>query len=77
MGSSHHHHHHSSGLVPRGSHMTFVALYDYEARTETDLSFKKGERLQIVNNTEGDWWLAHSLTTGRTGYIPSNYVAPS
>nr|2Y46_A Chain A, P-450-LIKE PROTEIN [Micromonospora griseorubida]2Y46_B Chain B, P-450-LIKE PROTEIN [Micromonospora griseorubida]2Y46_C Chain C, P-450-LIKE PROTEIN [Micromonospora griseorubida]2Y5N_A Chain A, P-450-LIKE PROTEIN [Micromonospora griseorubida]2Y5N_B Chain B, P-450-LIKE PROTEIN [Micromonospora griseorubida]2Y5Z_A Chain A, P-450-LIKE PROTEIN [Micromonospora griseorubida]2Y5Z_B Chain B, P-450-LIKE PROTEIN [Micromonospora griseorubida]2Y5Z_C Chain C, P-450-LIKE PROTEIN [Micromonospora g len=22
MGSSHHHHHHSSGLVPRGSHMT-------------------------------------------------------
>lgn len=30
---------------------TFVALYDYESRTETDLSFKKGERLQIVNNT--------------------------
>ncbi|XP_028941715.1 proto-oncogene tyrosine-protein kinase Src [Antrostomus carolinensis] len=62
---------------------TFVALYDYESRTETDLSFKKGERLQIVNNTrkvdvrEGDWWLAHSLTTGQTGYIPSNYVAPS
>lgn len=26
---------------------------------------------------EGDWWLAHSLTTGQTGYIPSNYVAPS
>lgn len=23
MGSSHHHHHHSSGLVPRGSHMTY------------------------------------------------------
>nr|2RNZ_A Chain A, Histone acetyltransferase ESA1 [Saccharomyces cerevisiae] len=22
MGSSHHHHHHSSGLVPRGSHMS-------------------------------------------------------
>lgn len=26
---------------------------------------------------EGDWWLAHSLSTGQTGYIPSNYVAPS
>ncbi|XP_073165784.1 proto-oncogene tyrosine-protein kinase Src isoform X4 [Lepidochelys kempii] len=77
-----------------GGVTTFVALYDYESRTETDLSFKKGERLQIVNNTrkvdvrqnwfkfrwlqrEGDWWLAHSLTTGQTGYIPSNYVAPS
>nr|6XVM_A Chain A, Proto-oncogene tyrosine-protein kinase Src [Gallus gallus]6XVM_B Chain B, Proto-oncogene tyrosine-protein kinase Src [Gallus gallus]6XVM_C Chain C, Proto-oncogene tyrosine-protein kinase Src [Gallus gallus]6XVM_D Chain D, Proto-oncogene tyrosine-protein kinase Src [Gallus gallus]6XVN_A Chain A, Proto-oncogene tyrosine-protein kinase Src [Gallus gallus]6XVN_B Chain B, Proto-oncogene tyrosine-protein kinase Src [Gallus gallus]6XVO_A Chain A, Proto-oncogene tyrosine-protein kinase Sr len=78
MGSSHHHHHHSSGPQQglRGV-TTFVALYDYESRTETDLSFKKGERLQIVNNTEGDWWLAHSLTTGQTGYIPSNYVAPS
>ncbi|XP_014340715.1 proto-oncogene tyrosine-protein kinase Src [Latimeria chalumnae] len=60
-----------------GGVTTFVALYDYESRTATDLSFKKGERLQIVNNTEGDWWLAHSLTSGKTGYIPSNYVAPS
>lgn len=29
----------------------FVALYDYEARTEDDLSFKKGDRFQIINNT--------------------------
>ncbi|XP_047449769.1 proto-oncogene tyrosine-protein kinase Src isoform X2 [Mugil cephalus] len=62
---------------------TFVALYDYESRTASDLSFRKGERLQIVNNTrkvncrEGDWWLARSLDTGESGYIPSNYVAPS
>ncbi|KAM9536998.1 proto-oncogene tyrosine-protein kinase Src-like isoform 1-T8 [Salvelinus alpinus] len=66
-----------------GGVTTFVALYDYESRTASDLTFKKGERLQIVNNTrkysfrEGDWWLARSLTTGESGYIPSNYVAPS
>ncbi|XP_060793364.1 proto-oncogene tyrosine-protein kinase Src isoform X2 [Neoarius graeffei] len=60
-----------------GGVTTFVALYDYESRTASDLSFRKGERLQIVNNTEGDWWLARSLTTGQHGYIPSNYVAPS
>uniref|UniRef100_A0A8B9KYD1 Tyrosine-protein kinase n=1 Tax=Astyanax mexicanus TaxID=7994 RepID=A0A8B9KYD1_ASTMX len=54
----------------------FVALYDYEARTEDDLSFQKGEKFQIINSTEGDWWDARSLTTGGTGYIPSNYVAP-
>lgn len=29
----------------------FVALYDYEARTSDDLSFKKGDRFQIINNT--------------------------
>uniref|UniRef100_A0A672PYP3 Tyrosine-protein kinase n=1 Tax=Sinocyclocheilus grahami TaxID=75366 RepID=A0A672PYP3_SINGR len=54
----------------------FVALYDYEARSEDDLSFRKGEKFQILNSTEGDWWEARSLTTGGTGYIPSNYVAP-
>uniref|UniRef100_A0A3Q2GHK1 Tyrosine-protein kinase n=1 Tax=Cyprinodon variegatus TaxID=28743 RepID=A0A3Q2GHK1_CYPVA len=60
-----------------GGVTTFVALYDYESRTVSDLTFRKGDRLQIVNNTEGDWWLARSLTTGESGYIPSNYVAPS
>uniref|UniRef100_A0A8C6T0N5 Tyrosine-protein kinase n=1 Tax=Neogobius melanostomus TaxID=47308 RepID=A0A8C6T0N5_9GOBI len=60
-----------------GGVTTFVALYDYESRTASDLTFRKGDRLQIVNNTEGDWWLARSLTSGQSGYIPSNYVAPS
>lgn len=162
----------------------FVALYDYEARTSDDLTFKKGDRFQIINNTwvsldyvlvkfpykncsafpvqcvsaeccfpdsalwtfalmllspavankrafgmkskdftylynlqtlltcelltninfswpqfqswchiraqnhfcfigshfcyrEGDWWEAHSINTGKKGYIPSNYVAPA
>uniref|UniRef100_A0A8C3TEL0 Tyrosine-protein kinase n=1 Tax=Chelydra serpentina TaxID=8475 RepID=A0A8C3TEL0_CHESE len=60
-----------------GGVTVFVALYDYEARTTDDLSFKKGERFQIINNTEGDWWEARSIATGKTGYIPSNYVAPA
>lgn len=54
----------------------FLALYDYEARINEDLSFKKGERLQIINTADGDWWYAKSLVTGREGYIPSTYVAP-
>lgn len=53
----------------------FVALYDYEARTVEDLSFKKGEILEIINDTQGDWWYASSRTTKLEGYIPSNYVA--
>ena len=37
--------------VPPGATI-FVALYDYEARISEDLSFKKGERLQIINTGE-------------------------
>merc|ERR1712088_753128 len=53
----------------------FVALYDYDARTDEDLSFKKGEHLEIINDTQGDWWFARRKATKQEGYIPSNYVA--
>lgn len=58
-----------------GNNKIFVALYDYDARTDEDLSFKKGEHLEIINDTQGDWWLAMSRATKCQGYIPSNYVA--
>ena len=53
----------------------FVALYDYDARTAEDLSFKKGEHLIIIDDKQGDWWYARSKSTAREGYIPSNYIA--
>ena len=53
----------------------FVALYDYDARTDEDLSFKKGEHLYIINDTQGEWWFARSHSSKLEGYIPSNYVA--
>ena len=53
----------------------FVALYDYAARTADDLSFRKGDRLIIINNSDGDWWQAQLVGSNLVGYIPSNYVA--
>eukprot|EP00112_Aurelia_sp_Birch-Aquarium-sp1_P025992 Seg895.5 transcript_id=Seg895.5/GoldUCD/mRNA.D3Y31 product="Tyrosine-protein kinase STK" protein_id=Seg895.5/GoldUCD/D3Y31 len=64
------------GISGQQSAAIFVGLYDYEARISEDLSFKKGERLQIINTADGDWWYARSLTTNQEGYIPSTYVAP-
>uniref|UniRef100_A0A3B5K720 Tyrosine-protein kinase n=1 Tax=Takifugu rubripes TaxID=31033 RepID=A0A3B5K720_TAKRU len=68
--------HQRPGCLTSGGVTLFIALYEYDARTEDDLSFKKGEKFHIINNTEGDWWEARSLDTGNSGYIPSNYVAP-
>ncbi len=59
--------------TPKGP--IFIALFDYDQRTSEDLSFKKGEQLEIINNQDGDWWQARSLETMKEGYIPSNYVA--
>ncbi|XP_077151781.1 tyrosine-protein kinase Fgr isoform X2 [Ranitomeya variabilis] len=64
------------GVTGTSGATTFIALYDYEARTEDDHSFVKGDKFHIINNSEGDWWEARSLRSGEAGYIPSNYVAP-
>ena len=53
----------------------FVALYDYDARSDDDLSFSKGEKLEVLDASEGDWWNVKSLLTGRMGFVPSNYLA--
>ena len=66
---------HRQAYVPKGP--IFIALFDYDERTSEDLSFVKGERLEIINNADGDWWQAKSLATLKEGYIPSNYVAES
>ncbi|XP_026508604.1 tyrosine-protein kinase HCK [Terrapene carolina triunguis] len=50
-----------------------LALYDYEAIHNEDLSFHKGDQLKVLEKS-GEWWRAKALT-GQEGYIPSNYVA--
>ncbi|XP_030635030.1 tyrosine-protein kinase Lyn-like [Chanos chanos] len=74
----------SSSLLPgqilqnmnaeRAKEKTVVTLYSYDPRNKDDLSFKKGEKLQILEE-DGEWWKAKSLATGKVGLIPSNYVA--
>jgi fyn-related kinase len=51
-------------------------MYDYDARTDEDLSFKKMDKLVVVNSSDGDWWQAKLVGGTHVGYIPSNYVAP-
>ena len=53
----------------------FVGKYDYFARADDDLGFKKGDLMYIINTDEVDWWYAKSKDSGQEGYIPSNYVA--
>lgn len=75
-------HQHHEGQSPRPANIpgsaqgkVVVALYTYNARDDGDLSFRKGDRLQILNNSDPDWWHAKQLNGPQTGYIPQNYVA--
>lgn len=58
-----------------GEDLIVRALYDFHAVNQDDISFKKGDRLRVDDNTKtADWWLATHLETNKKGYIPSNYV---
>lgn len=52
-----------------------VALYNYTAREETDVSFTKGDRMEVLDDTESDWWRVIHLGTRQEGLIPWNFVA--
>ena len=60
---------------PPSQYPIFVGKYDYDSRTDDDLSFKKGDLMYIISTDEGDWWFARAKDGGKEGYIPSNYVA--
>ncbi|KAH3746400.1 hypothetical protein DPMN_180807, partial [Dreissena polymorpha] len=58
------------------------ALYDYNARTENDLSFKEGDILLLLDQHEEDEDWCYAQHTGlqynnqkMEGYVPRNYVA--
>ena len=61
---------------PLGPVEKFIALYDCESRTEEDLSLAKGDGIIIVDNQDNRRWKARCVSSGKEGYISSNYVAP-
>ncbi|PVU89891.1 hypothetical protein BB559_004882 [Furculomyces boomerangus] len=50
-----------------------VALYDFQARTAEELSFKAGDRILVSGDSGSPDWLLGTLN-GKTGIFPINYV---
>lgn len=55
-----------------------VALYDYDARTTEDLSFRTNDQMEVATQliqSNQDWWFARLIASNKRGYIPRNFVA--
>ncbi|XP_072315264.1 tyrosine-protein kinase Tec [Eucyclogobius newberryi] len=50
-----------------------VAMYDFCAKEDTDLTVKQGEEYIILHKQDQLWWRAQDKH-GNKGFIPSNYV---
>ena len=52
-----------------------VAMYTFKAQNDTELSFEKGERLEIIDRPASDPdWLKARNTQAQVGLIPKNYL---
>ncbi|KAG7257107.1 hypothetical protein CRUP_026249 [Coryphaenoides rupestris] len=65
-------------LTPAASIVPPNAPYDYGAEPHAYPSLRGGAipSCPVGTGMAGDWWEARSLSTGGSGYIPSNYAAP-
>lgn len=59
-----------------GDPQLFVALYEFRAQGDNQLSLRKGEQVRVLSyNKSGEWCEAHA-NTGEVGWVPSNYITP-
>ena len=54
----------------------YTAMLDYDATSPSELSFKKGDQMHILNKEKGKTWKAClAVGTGKEGDIPKSYVS--
>jgi len=50
-----------------------VALYDYDAGEDNELSFREGDRIVEIEAVSEDWWSGRD-SYGNVGLFPATYV---
>ncbi|XP_073470612.1 rho guanine nucleotide exchange factor 7 isoform X4 [Aquarana catesbeiana] len=53
-------------------HIVVRAKFNFQQTNEDELSFCKGDLIQVTRLEEGGWW--EGTYSGKTGWFPSNYV---
>lgn len=62
------------GWVPKNYIEKVVAVYDYYADKEDELSFQENAVIYVLKKNDDGWW--EGVMDGLTGLFPGNYVEP-
>ncbi|KAM9249390.1 LOW QUALITY PROTEIN: protein-tyrosine kinase 6-like [Dugong dugon] len=65
-------------MVSCGPVCLYVGLWDFEARTAEELSFREGDLFHVDRKEEEWWWATRLDSAGRglaQGYVPYSYLA--
>ncbi|XP_041936926.1 rho guanine nucleotide exchange factor 7b isoform X1 [Alosa sapidissima] len=55
-----------------GQHLVVKARFNFQQTNEDELSFCKGDIIQVTRQEDGGWW--EGSLNGKSGWFPSNYV---
>uniref|UniRef100_A0A667ZCN8 Rho guanine nucleotide exchange factor (GEF) 7a n=1 Tax=Myripristis murdjan TaxID=586833 RepID=A0A667ZCN8_9TELE len=55
-----------------GQQLLVKARFNFQQTNEDELTFTKGEIINVTRQEEGGWW--EGTLNGKTGWFPSNYV---
>ncbi|KAI8636235.1 P-loop containing nucleoside triphosphate hydrolase protein [Parasitella parasitica] len=62
----------STPKPPLSIHPVYKAIYAFESQEGGEVSFQKGDTMEIVEKDENGWWLVR--VNGKDGWAPSNYL---
>jgi len=51
-----------------------VALYNYDATEDNELTFVEGDLIDLLEENESGWWRGRLQNNGKEGLFPSNFV---
>lgn len=63
-----------TSLIDRICFALVVAIYDYYADKDDELSFQESSVLYVLKKNDDGWW--EGVMDGVTGLFPGNYVEP-
>lgn len=52
----------------------FVAISSYEPEADDVLSLHEGEKLEVLDDTDDDWWRARKIFNQKEGFVPGKYL---
>ncbi|XP_042867674.1 tyrosine-protein kinase Abl-like isoform X4 [Penaeus japonicus] len=59
-----------------GDPQLFVALYEFRAQGENQLTLRKGEQVRVLSYNKSGEWCEAQAGSGEVGWVPSNYITP-
>ncbi|KAJ3068263.1 hypothetical protein HDU98_008594 [Podochytrium sp. JEL0797] len=64
------------GLVGSISIKSVTAAFDFDSEQAGDLGFKAGEKIEVLEEVNGDWWKGEIRSGGtvKVGMFPANHV---